>query len=88
MNKHDHVWSLQDAKAKFSELLRRAKEDGPQVVTVHGKPVANIVAIDSEHPMDDNETGQAIVDAFKQCPVKDFEIPRVRDFGPFRDAGS
>ena len=88
MNEHSKLWPLQEAKAKFSELLRRAKEDGPQVVTVHGKPFASIVAIDLDHPTEDNETGQIIVDAFKKCPVKDFEIPRVRDFGPFREPES
>jgi len=30
-------WLLQDAKARFSELVRRAKTDGPQLVTVHGR---------------------------------------------------
>ena len=25
-----HIWTVRDAKAKLSEVLRRAKEDGPQ----------------------------------------------------------
>jgi antitoxin Phd len=29
-------WQLQDAKAKFSEVVRLAVNDGPQVVTVRG----------------------------------------------------
>ena len=37
MNKHARVWSLQEAKAKFSEVVRRARTEGPQTVTVHGK---------------------------------------------------
>jgi prevent-host-death family protein len=31
------AWKLQDAKARFSEVVRRAQSDGPQRVTVHGK---------------------------------------------------
>ena len=30
------TWALQDAKARFSELARKAEEDGPQRVTVRG----------------------------------------------------
>jgi prevent-host-death family protein len=39
-------WQLQEAKQRFSELVRRARDDGPQVVTKHGQDVAVIVAID------------------------------------------
>jgi prevent-host-death family protein len=31
------AWKLQDAKARFSELVRRAKAGQPQIVTLHGK---------------------------------------------------
>lgn len=36
-------WKVQDAKARFSELVRRAREAGPQTVTHHGRPVAVVV---------------------------------------------
>jgi prevent-host-death family protein len=39
-------WQLQEAKQRFSELVRRARDDGPQVVTKHGEDVAVVVAID------------------------------------------
>ena len=42
MSKHDRVWPLQEAKAKFSELVRRAQTEGPQTVTVHGAPTVVI----------------------------------------------
>lgn len=38
------TWKLQDAKARFSEIVRKAKSDGPQRVTVHGKDAVVIVA--------------------------------------------
>ena len=31
-------WSLQDAKAKFSEFVRLVKNRGPHMVTLRGKP--------------------------------------------------
>jgi prevent-host-death family protein len=38
------TWKLQDAKARFSEVVDRALQDGPQVVTRHGENTVVIVA--------------------------------------------
>ena len=38
------TWKLQDAKARFSEVVDRALDDGPQVVTRHGENAVVIVA--------------------------------------------
>jgi len=35
--KRTNIWKLQDAKARFSELVRKARAGAPQTVTVHGK---------------------------------------------------
>lgn len=37
-------WPLQDAKNQFSRLVRRAREEGPQVVTLRGAPAAVVVS--------------------------------------------
>ena len=37
------TWKLQDAKARFSELVRRARTGRPQQVTVHDKAAVVIV---------------------------------------------
>ena len=36
-------WQLQEAKQRFSELVRRALEEGPQVVTRRGEEVVVVV---------------------------------------------
>lgn len=36
-------WQLQEAKSRFSELVRRTLEEGPQTVTRHGEEVAVLV---------------------------------------------
>jgi prevent-host-death family protein len=36
-------WQLQEAKQRFSELVRRALEEGPQVITRRGEEVVVIV---------------------------------------------
>ena len=39
-------WQLQDAKARFSELVKRAREQGPQHVSVRGEPAVVVVSED------------------------------------------
>jgi prevent-host-death family protein len=39
-------WPIQDAKARFSELLSASLEDGPQVVTKRGVETAVLVPIE------------------------------------------
>ncbi len=41
------VWQVQEAKSRLSELMDRALDEGPQVITRHGKPVVKVVAADS-----------------------------------------
>jgi len=38
------AWKLQDAKAHFSQVVREAREHGPQRVTVHGKEAVVILS--------------------------------------------
>ena len=38
------AWQLQQAKQQFSEVVRRALEDGPQVVTRHGREAVVVVS--------------------------------------------
>jgi len=42
-----HEWQLQDAKNRFSELVRRARDEGPQTVSVRGKPAAVVLSADA-----------------------------------------
>jgi antitoxin Phd len=41
----DMVWQVQEAKQRFSEVLRRAAKDGPQIVTKHGAEIAVVIDI-------------------------------------------
>ncbi len=38
-----NTWKLQDAKARFSEVVRRARAGEPQQVTVHGEEAVVVV---------------------------------------------
>src|ERR1700689_2385758 len=41
----DH-WQIQDAKQRFSEMIRAVTSEGPQVITRHGNGVAVVGDID------------------------------------------
>lgn len=41
---HDS-WQIQDAKQRFSEMIRAVANDGPQIITRHGEEVAVVVDI-------------------------------------------
>jgi prevent-host-death family protein len=39
-------WQVQEAKQRFSELLRSVQAEGPQVVTRHGQEIAVVIDMD------------------------------------------
>lgn len=39
-------WKLEDAKNRFSEVVRRARDEGPQVVTRHGRDAVVVMSVD------------------------------------------
>ena len=38
------TWQMQDAKARLSEVVKRAELDGPQDITLHGRSVAVVMS--------------------------------------------
>lgn len=38
------TWQLQEAKSKFSDVVKRAQSEGPQGITLRGEPVAVLVS--------------------------------------------
>ena len=43
------LWQVQEAKQRFSELLRAAASDGPQIVTRHGHEIAVVIDVSEFH---------------------------------------
>ena len=37
-------WQLQEAKARLSELIKKASKEGPQSITVHGEPRVVVIS--------------------------------------------
>ena len=46
------AWQVQDAKARFSELIETTLAEGPQIVTRRGVETAVLVAIDEWRRME------------------------------------
>jgi prevent-host-death family protein len=40
-------WQLQDAKNRFSELVQRARKEGPQIVTLRGQRAAVVLSAET-----------------------------------------
>lgn len=38
------TWQMQEAKARLSEVVKRAELDGPQDITLHGRSVAVVLS--------------------------------------------
>lgn len=78
-------WFLQDAKARFSELVRRVRSEGPQHVTVHGRDEVVVVAAEEFRRLRGGQTGQALIDALQASPHRDIDIAPPRAPMPVRD---
>lgn len=78
-------WQLQDAKARFSELVRRAKRDGPQSVTVHGREAVVVIDADDFRRLAGDRSGQALVDALQASRYRSTPIEPVRTQMAVRD---
>lgn len=72
------AWQLQEAKQRFSEVVRQAVDDGPQVVTRHGQEVAVVVGIDDFRRMSGEKPD--LRDYLLSGPTfDDLEIPRLTE---------
>lgn len=80
------TWQLQSAKARFSEVVKHAADDGPQEITVHGRPVAVVISREMFDRLSGNES--SLVDFMRASPLygqddiefeRDASLPRELD---------
>lgn len=74
-------WQLQDAKNRLSEVVRRARDEGPQVITLHGREAAVVVSA-REYARQSKSKG-SLVEFFRKSPLAGttLEVGRSRDTG-------
>ena len=77
-------WLLQDAKARFSELVRRVRSEGPQHVTVHGRDEVVVISAEEFRRLKGDLTGEALIAAMQASPHRDIDIEPKRAPMPVR----
>src|ERR1700736_307857 len=78
-------WLLQDAKARFSELVRKVRSEGPQHVTVHGRNEVVVIAAEEFRQLKGDRTGRALIEALQASPRQDVNIAPDRSRMAVRD---
>jgi prevent-host-death family protein len=79
-------WQIQTAKARFSEVFRRARTDGPQRITRQGKE--GVVMISDEQYqqlMVKSRQPKSIVQFFRESPLAGLDLDLERDEDTGRD---
>jgi prevent-host-death family protein len=77
-------WLLQDAKARFSELVRRVHSEGPQRVTVHGRDEVVVISADEFRRLNGDLTGAALIAAMQASPDRGLDLEPKRTAMPVR----
>ena len=77
-------WALQDAKARFSEVVRKAKTEGPQRITVHGREDVVVVSVEEYRRVKGQPTGQVLVRLLHGSPLRDLKIESAETRSPVR----
>lgn len=72
-------WQLQTAKAKFSELVQKAIDEGPQTVTRHGKEAMVVLSIEEYAKLREREP--SLKQVLMSGPEGELDLEREPDYG-------
>lgn len=75
-------WQLQEAKNRLSEVVRKAQEEGPQVITLRGEDAVVVVAA-SDYQKLAKRPKMNLVDFLRRSPLVGLELDLTRS----RDTG-
>jgi prevent-host-death family protein len=83
MKQEKHSWQVQTAKARFSELFRRARSEGPQYVTRQGKEAVVVVGAEEFEKLKRRNRKTSLVQFFAESPLvgSGINLERELDFG-------
>ena len=74
------AWQLQTAKARFSEVFRKARSEGPQWVTKNGNEAVVVnPAEEFDRLTKRNRQPESLVEFFAKSPLAEAEINLERD---------
>ena len=76
------TWKLEDAKAKFSEVVRRARDEGPQRVTYRGRDAVVVVAVNEfKNLLPAEAPRQSLVEFLRSTALGELDVRRELDRG-------
>ena len=75
------TWKLEDARARFSELVRRAHDEGPQSVTVRGRPAVVVMAAEAYERLAKPKPELSFVEFLAGLQMEGLDLARERDEG-------
>lgn len=75
-------WQLQEAKNRLSDLVRKAREEGPQIITLRGDDAVVVMDAGEYRKLSRRPEGN-LVDFFRRSPLVGIELglSRSRDTG-------
>ena len=82
------TWKLEDAKARFSEMVRLAEQGVPQRVTVRGRDAVVVMAAADYARLAPAAAGRSLTALFADSPftrLDDFDASLVRERAPVRE---
>jgi prevent-host-death family protein len=74
-------WRLEDAKSHFSEVVRRARNEGPQRVTVRGKDSVVVISTEELERLLPTEDRVPFVPFMESLHVDGLDLTREEDRG-------
>ena len=81
-------WQLHDAKAHFSDLVRRARQEGPQRITVYGEDAVVVVsAAEFAQMLAPFRPKRSLHALLSESPLRDLELGEEGERSPVRDVG-
>ena len=75
------IWKLEDAKARFSEVVRRARDGAPQHVTVRGEEAVVIVDAAEWKRLTGSLKRQPLTEFLRETGLGELPIDRAADRG-------
>lgn len=78
-------WKLEDAKARFSELVRQARESGPQRVTVRRKDAVVVVSAEEFDRLVARAEQKTLYSLLSESPLRDLDFGEEGVKSPVRE---
>lgn len=66
------TWQLQEAKARLSEVIKKAAKEGPQNITVHGQATAVILSAAEYRKL--KQPREGFVEFMRRSPLRDVDL--------------